>query len=62
MGVGNDCVIDHAIIDKNGKIGDNVTIQGGSHLEDTETDTYCIRDGIVVVKKGATIPSGTVIG
>jgi glucose-1-phosphate adenylyltransferase len=30
-------------------------------LEDTETDTYVVRDGIVVLKKGSVIPSGTVI-
>ncbi|MCB0661615.1 MAG: glucose-1-phosphate adenylyltransferase, partial [Saprospiraceae bacterium] len=34
MGIGDHCVIDHAIIDKNVKIGDNVTIKGGTHLED----------------------------
>jgi glucose-1-phosphate adenylyltransferase len=38
-----------------------VRINGGRHLEDTETDSYCIKDGIVVVKKGATIPKGTII-
>lgn len=62
MGVGDNCIIDHAIIDKNGKIGNNVTIKGGPHLEDTDEETHCIRDGIVVVKKNAVIPNGTVIG
>jgi glucose-1-phosphate adenylyltransferase len=49
------------IIDKNCRIGDDVRINGGKHLEDTETDQYSIKEGIVVLKKGANIPKGTVI-
>lgn len=62
MGIGQDCIIDHAIIDKNCRIGNNVIIKGGDHLPDSEGDTYVIRDGIVVLKKGAIVPEGTVIG
>lgn len=62
MGIGKNCVIDHAIIDKDCRIGDNVIIKGGEGLERVETDTYCIVDGIVVLKKKAVIESGTVIG
>jgi len=61
MGIGERCEIKNCIIDKNCRIGDDVTIKGGKHLEDTETDTYCIRDGIVVIKKDAIIPKGTTI-
>ncbi|GAA4892090.1 glucose-1-phosphate adenylyltransferase [Flaviramulus aquimarinus] len=61
MGVGERCFIKNAIIDKNCRIGDDVRINGGKHLEDTETDTYVIKDGIVVIKKGSTIPKGFVI-
>jgi glucose-1-phosphate adenylyltransferase len=61
LGIGERCFIKNAIIDKNCRIGDDVRINGGRHLEDTETDSYCIKDGIVVVKKGATIPKGTII-
>jgi glucose-1-phosphate adenylyltransferase len=61
MGIGERCFIKNAIIDKNCRIGDDVRINGGSHLEDVETDTYCVRDGIVVIKKGAVIPKGFVI-
>lgn len=61
MGIGERCIIKNCIIDKNCRIGDEVKIEGGKHLEDTETETYCIRDGIVVIKNGATIPKGTVI-
>ena len=61
MGIGERCFIKNVIIDKNCRIGDDVRINGGSHLEDIETDTYVVRQGIVVIKKGATIPKGFVI-
>ncbi|MEL6811166.1 MAG: glucose-1-phosphate adenylyltransferase [Bacteroidota bacterium] len=61
MGIGERCFIKNAILDKNCCIGDDVRINGGPHLEDAETDTYCIKDGIVVVKKNAVIPHGFVI-
>ena len=61
MGIGERCFIKNTIIDKNCRIGDDVRINGGKHLEDTETDTYVIREGIVVIKKGAVIPAGHVI-
>ncbi len=62
MGIGKDCLIQHAIIDKNCRIGDKVTIKGGSELPDTEKDLYVVRDGVIVLKKGAQIPDGTSIG
>ena len=61
MGIGERCFIKNAILDKNCRIGDDVRINGGPHLEDTETDTYFIKDGIVVIKKEAKIPKGYVI-
>lgn len=61
LGIGERCYINNAIIDKNCRIGDDVRINGGTHLEDTETNTYVIKDGIVVIKKGAVIPSGFTI-
>lgn len=61
MGIGERCFIKNAIIDKNCRIGNDVRINGSSHSKETETDTYVIKEGIVVVKKGATIPHGTVI-
>ncbi|MEW4922292.1 glucose-1-phosphate adenylyltransferase [Algibacter sp. 2305UL17-15] len=61
MGIGERCSIKNCILDKNCRIGDDVKIEGGKHLEDTETDTYCVRDGIVVIKNGATILKGTKI-
>ena len=61
MGIGERCNISNTIIDKNCRIGDNVTINGGSHLEDVETDNYVIKEGIVVLKKNAVIPEGFTI-
>jgi len=61
MGIGERCYIKNTIIDKNCRIGDDVRINGGKHLADKETDTYSIKEGIVVIKKGAIIPAGYVI-
>ncbi|SMC47634.1 glucose-1-phosphate adenylyltransferase [Pedobacter africanus] len=61
IGIGDNCKIVNAIIDKNSRIGDNVQIIGGSHLTDGDHALYTVKDGIVVVKKGAIIPNGTVI-
>jgi glucose-1-phosphate adenylyltransferase len=61
MGIGERCFIKNVILDKNCRIGDDVRINGGKHLKDAETDTYFIKDGIVVVKKDAIIPSKTII-
>lgn len=60
-GIGDRCFIKNAIIDKNCRIGDDVRINGGKHLKDTETDLYVVREGVVVIKKGATLPKGFVI-
>ena len=62
MGIGDHCYIKNAIIDKNCRVGKNVTIIGDDSLEDIRTDQYCIVDGIVVLKKGAIIPDNTSIG
>lgn len=61
LGVGKYCYIERAILDKNCSIGDNVRILGGQHLPDGDFEKYSIKDGIVVVKKNAVIPSGTTI-
>lgn len=61
LGVGDRCYIKNAILDKNVRIGHDVRINGGTHLENTEHALYGVKDGIVVVKKGAIIPNGFVI-
>ena len=62
MGIGNDSYIENAIVDKNARIGSNVRIVGSVALENMEAESYCIVDGIVVVKKNAVIENGTTIG
>lgn len=61
LGIGERCYIKNAIIDKNCRIGNDVRINGGSHLENTDHSLYTVKDGIVVVKKGAILPDGFVI-
>ncbi len=61
VGIGQGSRIDGAIIDKNARIGRDVTIKNVDWVEETEEDNYAIRDGIVVVPKDAVIPDGTVI-
>lgn len=61
IGVGKYCYIERAILDKNCRIGNNVRIIGGRHLPDGDYDTHSVKDGIVVVKKGAIIHDGTQI-
>ncbi|AIL45737.1 glucose-1-phosphate adenylyltransferase [Elizabethkingia anophelis] len=61
FGVGENCYIENAIIDKNCMIGNNVRIIGGKHMPDADYESYSVRDGIIVIKKEAIIPNGTII-
>ncbi len=58
IGIGERCFINNTIVDKNCRIGNDVRLNGGKHLEDTNTKLYTVKDGIIVVKKGAIIPDG----
>jgi glucose-1-phosphate adenylyltransferase len=58
MGVGENCHIENAIIDKNCCIGNSVTLIGGTHLPNQENDLLVVSGGIIVVKKEVTIPHG----
>ncbi len=58
LGIGDNCYINNAIVDKNCRIGNNVRINGGSHLPNGDHALYTVKDGIVVVKKGAVVPDG----
>jgi len=61
MGIGDRCHIKNAIIDKNTYIGDDVQINCGEKLENGDYGTYTVQDGIVIIKKRAVIPNGTII-
>ncbi len=58
IGIGRNCVIDRAIIDKNARIADGVVITPEGKPNDYDGGNYFIRDGIVVVPKNAVIPAG----
>ncbi len=61
IGIGAQCKIENAIIDKNARIGNNVTISPAGKAESVDHELYFIRDGIVIIPKNAVIPHGTVI-
>jgi len=58
MGIGQRCFLSRAIIDKNVRIGNDVKITGGDHLEDGEYEKHSVVDGIVIIQKGTVIPDG----
>lgn len=58
IGIGRDCFIRNAIIDKNARIGDGCYITPDGKA-DIVTDTYTVSDGVIVIPKNAVIPSGT---
>ncbi len=58
IGIGQRCFINNTIVDKNCRIGNDVRLNGGKHLADTNNPLYTVKDGIIVVKKGATLPDG----
>ncbi len=58
IGVGRNCVIDRAIIDKNARIADGAVITPEGKPPNFDADNYFIRDGIVVIPKNAVIPAG----
>src|SRR5437867_2742333 len=58
IGIGRNCVIDRAIIDKNARIADGVVVTPEGKPSNFDSESYFIRDGIVVVPKNATIPPG----
>lgn len=59
IGIGRDCHIERAIVDKNARIGDGVEIRDKSGRPDFEGINYWIRDGIVVIPKGTTLRAAT---
>ncbi|HEV8131938.1 MAG TPA: glucose-1-phosphate adenylyltransferase [Acidobacteriota bacterium] len=61
IGIGAECSIHNAIIDKNARLGDRVTIRDHSRSKDFDGQNYYIRDGIVVIPKDTVIPAGTKI-
>ena len=61
VGIGRNCLIQNAIIDKNARIGDNSILVNRDGLDNYDGENYYIRDGIVIVPKDATIPPETAV-
>jgi glucose-1-phosphate adenylyltransferase len=61
VGIGRECEIRNAIVDKNARIGHGVKLINARGAAAETADNYSIVDGIIVVPKGAVIPDGMVI-
>ena len=59
LGVGKDCYIRDAIVDKNARIGDGAYITPDGKPHGKKTDQYAVCEGIIVIPKNAVIPAGT---
>jgi glucose-1-phosphate adenylyltransferase len=62
VGIGPECQIEGAIIDKNARIGERVTIRPFPEDVDIDEGNWSVRDGIVVVPKSTILYPGTYIG
>jgi glucose-1-phosphate adenylyltransferase len=61
IGLGHNCRITGAIIDKNARIGHDVTLNAHGKADGTYAHGIIVRDGVLIVPKGVTVPSGTVV-
>lgn len=61
LGIGQDSVLDRVIVDKNARIGRGVKLVNTAGIDEADGPNYYIRNGIIVVPKGAVIPDGTVV-
>ena len=61
LGIGKNCKIKKAIIDKNVRIGDNVVITPEEKPLNLDSEKYCIKDGIIIIPKNTIIESDTII-
>ncbi|HNJ40833.1 MAG TPA: hypothetical protein PKZ53_10115, partial [Acidobacteriota bacterium] len=53
--------VERAIIDKNARIGNNVQLLNDKGIQEATAENYVIRDGIIIIPKGAIVPDGTVV-
>ena len=61
VGIGGGSLIEDAIIDKNVRIGRRVTIRAAGKPAELDGENYYVRDGVVIIPKGAVVPDGAVI-
>jgi glucose-1-phosphate adenylyltransferase len=62
LGIGPECHIRGAIVDKNARVGENVTIQPFPPGVDIDEGNWFVRDGIVVIPKDSILRPRTTIG
>jgi glucose-1-phosphate adenylyltransferase len=58
LGIGRNVVLDRVIVDKNARIADGVRLVNDGKVVNADGDGWCIRDGIVIVPKGAVVRTG----
>lgn len=61
IGIGKKCTLKNVIIDKNVRIGNEVTIINKKKIQHQDSEFYCIRDGIVIIPKNTVVKSRTII-
>ena len=61
LGIGHSCIIRNAIVDLDARIGNNVQLVNKENKETEDGDNYAIRDGIIIIPKGAVIADNTSI-
>ncbi|MGB7874018.1 MAG: glucose-1-phosphate adenylyltransferase [Anaerolineales bacterium] len=59
LGIGPNCHVEGAILDKNVRLGEGVMIKPFPDDKDLDRETWFVRDGIVVIPKNTEIPAGT---
>jgi glucose-1-phosphate adenylyltransferase len=62
LGIGRDVVLDRVIVDKNARIADGVRLVNEDGARHADGDGWYIRDGIIVVPKGAVVRAGVGVG
>ena len=61
LGIGRHVVLDRVIVDKNARIADGVRLVNDASLDHADGDGYYIRNGIIIVPKGAEVKAGVTV-
>ena len=61
LGIGRDVVLDRVIVDKNARVGDGARLVNSAGVQEADGNGYFIREGIIIVPKGATVAPGTIV-
>jgi glucose-1-phosphate adenylyltransferase len=61
LGIGRDVVLDRVIVDKNARIADGVRLVNDGNVDEADGDGFYIRNGIIVVPKGAVVKAGITV-